>query len=148
MFQASTATKSISAWPRCLIASFLWLGDGSLYVLWGKAGQGWGFVVLDVSGSSKRPPWKYPLVLRAVKILSGLEIIITGDRSNFSETISSTPETSLLTFSSFVVHLLSRSICIQHLAWLPILDIILIIIIRCTFWAPFHPRSPEHFYKR
>ena len=97
---------------------------------------------VPVSGSSKRPPRKYPLVLRAVKILSLLRIIITGGRSNFSEPISSTPETSLLTSPSFVVHLLSGSICTPRRARR---QHILIIIIRCTFRAPFHPGSPEHF---
>lgn len=76
----------------------------------GRGGAGHS-LFCTVSGSSKRPPRKYPSVLQAVEILSLLEIIITGGRSNFSETISSTPETSLLTSPSFVVHLLSESIC-------------------------------------
>lgn len=107
---------------------------------WGGAGPGTCCFV-PVSGSSKRPPRKYPLVLQAVEILSLPQIIITEERSNFSETISSVPETSLLTSASFVVHLLSESICTPRRARRQYI----LIIIRCTFRAPFHPRSPERF---
>lgn len=86
---------------------------------WSRPGQGICCFV-PAAGSSECPPWKYPLVLRAVKMVSLFRIVITGERNNFSETISSTPETSLLTFSSFVAHLLSGPICLQHLARLPV----------------------------
>lgn len=86
---------------------------------WSRPGQGICCFV-PAAGSSECPPWKYPLVLRAVKMVSLFRIVITGERNNFSETISSTPETSLLTFSPFVAHLLSGPICLQHLARLPV----------------------------
>lgn len=66
------------------MASFLFLCQG-------KAGQGWESVVFYVSGFSKMRPWKYPLVLQAVKTLSLFKIIIPGGRSNFGEPVSSVP---------------------------------------------------------
>lgn len=56
-----------------------------------RRGRAWGGrgCFVPGAGSSEGPPWKYPLVLRAVKILSGFQVIITRERSNFGETISS-----------------------------------------------------------
>lgn len=80
-----------------------------------------------------------PFGLQAVKILSLFEFIVTEGRSNFRDTVSSRPETSSLTFSSFVAHLLSGSICMQHLARLPIY------FHNNNNTLHFHPQSPEHF---
>lgn len=92
----------------------------------GREGRGL-FVVLRIR-SSEHPPWKYPLVPRAVKMLSRPGIIITGERSNFGEPTQQHADTASLTLLLWSIF--PGAYLCSHLARLP---------------AHFHNNNTLHF---